>query len=271
MIDLGSVYRIRVSVRDPDGTLTDPGTATLTVTLPDGSTETPAVTLPPAETGIVIVDYPTTQAGRHSYVLATTGPQTAYRDVFDVRTPDTVAILSLRDAKEHLNISYDDDDGELRDHIESATSIVEFNAGTSVLRQFVETYTGYGAEIPLRHYPVTEVVSITDIDGTAVAAAADVDVDEVGILRMRSGLGLFCGTLRITYAAGRSLMPAAWIQAAKIIVQHLWETQRPRDTRRPAGTFAEDVMSVADSKGRYYSIPRRAVELLQADMSPEVG
>lgn len=270
MIDLGSVYRIRVSVTDPAGALTNPGTATLTVTLPDGSTETPAVSLPPAETGIVIVDYPTTQAGRHSYVLATTGPQTAYRDVFDVRTPDAVAIISLADAKRHLNISNSTDDGELRDHIESATSIIEFHTNASVLREFVETVTANGPEVPLRHYPVVEVVSITDVAGNVVVAADVVDVDEVGIMRMRSG-GTFHGTLRITSRAGRSQMPAAWVQAGKIIVQHLWETQRPRDTRSGATTFAEETMSVADAKGRYYSIPRRAVELLQADMSPEVA
>lgn len=270
MIDLGSVYRIRVEVRTPEGVLTNPGAATLTVALPDGSTETPTVTLPPAETGIVTVDYATTQAGRHSYVLATTGPQTSYRDVFDVRTPDAIAILSLADAKKHLNISNSTDDGELRDHIEAATSIIEFHANASVLREFTETWTGHSAEIALRHWPVDEVLAIESLAGGAAVATGAVDVDEVGILRMTGG-GSFRGPLRFRYRAGHRQMPAAWVQAAKIIVQHLWETQRPRDSNRPASTAAEDIMSVSDSRGRYYSIPRRAVELLQADMAPEVA
>lgn len=269
MIDLGGVYRIRVLVKSPAGVLTNPDAATLTVTLPDGTTDTPAVTLPPAETGVVTVDYPTVQAGRHSYVLATTDPQTSYRDVFDVRTPDTVAILSLADAKLHLNISNDTDDGEIRDFLESATSIVEYHTNASFLREFVETYTVNGCEIALRHYPVTEVTSINDLSGSTAVAVSDVDVDEVGILRKTSG-GPIRGTVRITYTAGHTQIPAAWVQSAKIIVQHLWETQRPRDTRRNSSTFAEETMSVADAKGRYYSIPRRAVELLQADMVPEV-
>jgi hypothetical protein len=268
MIDLGDVFRIRVEVKTLDGVLTDPGAAVLTVTLPDGTTETPAVTLPPEVAGVMVVDFPTTQAGRHSFVLSTTDPQTAYRDVFDVRTSELHQIISLADTKTHLRITNTGSDEQLRSFIEAATSVIEYRVRTVVSRSHTETHDVRGPMIPLRHYPVQEITSIEYTAGGSIDVGS-VDVDEVGIVRM--GSGWFRGRLSITYTAGHIEIPSAWVQAAKIIVQHMWDTQRPQDSRRPATAYAEDTMSVADHKGRFYSIPRRAVELLESDMVPVVG
>lgn len=266
MIDLGDVARLIVYVTTPDGVAANPAAATLTVTLPDGTTETPTVTLPPAETGVLVVDYPTTQAGRHTYVLTTTSPQTAWRDVFDVRQPETAQILSVADARAHLNITHNGQDEEIRGYVEAATSVIQRYTGTTIRQEFSETITVTGGLAPLAHYPVVEVTAIESVPDGAAFPVDSVDVDELGI--MRAGVR---GTVRVTYTAGHTMIPAAWILAAKIIVQHLWETQRPRDSRRQIGAMAEDVMSVADMKGRYYSVPRRAVELLEADMVPKVA
>lgn len=269
MIDLGDVYRIAVNVKDPAGALTDPATATLTITLPDGTTTSPAVTLPPSSTGKVTVDYPTVQAGRHTFVLATTGPQTSFRDVFDVRTPELRNIVSLKDAKTHLNISNDGTDDELRGFIESVTSVVEGYVGTLFPVEYTETVEANGSTVPLQHFPVAEVVSITAVRSGATVDPAVVDVDEYGVLRLTSGQCLK-GLYRIVYTAGRSILPANWTRAALIILQHMWETQRPRDSRRPATATSEDFMGVQDA-GRYYTVPRRAIELLQGDVNTGVA
>jgi len=271
VIDLGDVYRIRVPVKDPAGTLDSPATATLTVTLPDGTTATPAVTLPPAETGIVIVDYPTVQAGRHQFVLTTTDPQTAFRDVFDVRQAELTNIVSLAETKNHLNITNDGDDAELRGFIEAATNVIAFYVGALFPREYVETYQANGSTIPLRHYPVTEVASIAPVGtGGSSIDPADVDVDELGVLRMASGQWLR-GLYRITYTAGFTLVPANFTRAALIIIQHMWETQRPRDGRRPTVPTSDDFSTLQDQAGRFYSIPRRAVELLQGNIQGGVA
>lgn len=271
MIDLGDVYRIRVPVRDPDGTLTSPTAATLTITLPDGTTATPAVSLPPADTGIVIVDYPTVQAGRHQFVLTTTGPQTAYRDVFDVRQAELSNIVSLAETKAHLNITNDGDDAELRGFIEAVTSIITFYVGALFPQEYVETYPANGPTIPLRHYPVSEVASIEPVgSGGSSIDSADVDVDELGVLRRASGRWLR-GQYRITYTAGFTLVPANYTRAALIIIQHMWDTQRPRNTRQPSVPRSEDFSTMQDQSGRFYSVPRRAVELLQGSMQGGVA
>jgi hypothetical protein len=271
VIDLGDVYRIRVPVKDPAGTLVDPATATLTITLPDGTTTAPAVNLPPADTGIVIVDYPTTQAGRHQFVLTTTDPQTAFRDVFDVRQAELANIVSLAETKNHLNITNDGDDAELRGFIEAVTSIIAFHVGALFPQEYVETYQANGPTIPLRHYPVTEVASIEPIGaGGSSVDPVNVDVDELGVLRLTSGQCIR-GNYRITYTAGFTLIPANYTRAALIIIQHMWDTQRPRNTRQPSVPRSEDFSTMQDQSGRFYSVPRRAVELLQGSMQGGVA
>lgn len=268
MIDLGDVYRVRVPVRDPGGTLTSPGTATMTVTLPDGTTATPSVPLPPADTGIVIVDYPTVQAGRHQFVLTTTSPQTAYRDVFDVRKAELHNIVSLAEAKQHLNISNDGDDDEIRGFVEAVTGVVQFYCGTVFPQEYVETHEVCGDTIVLRHYPVTEVSAIATVGTGSTVDPSEADIGEGGVLRLSRSVS---GTLRVTYTAGYTILPAGITRAALIIVQHMWDTQRPRDTRRPGVPSGEDYSTVQDMSGRFYTVPRRAVELLHDSIQDGVG
>jgi hypothetical protein len=268
MIDLGDVYRIRVPVRTPDGALISPASATLTITLPDGTTATPSVTLPTAETGIAIVDYPTVQAGRHQFVLTTTDPQTAYRDVFDVRQAELHNIVSLAEAKKHLNISNDGNDDEIRGFVEAVTGVVQFYCGTLFPQTYTETHELRGDTLVLRHYPVLEVTDIVTVGSGSVVDPESVDIGEAGVIRL-----LYCvaSTLRVTYRAGFTVLPAGVTRAALIIIQHMWDTQRPRDTRRPSVPTGEDFSQVQDMSGRFYTVPRRAVELLHGSIQDGVG
>jgi hypothetical protein len=268
VIDLGDVYRIRVPVHSPDGTLTSPTAATLTVTLPDGTTAAPAVSLPPAETGIVTVDYPTVQAGRHQFVLTTTDPQTAFRDVFDVRQAELNNIVSLAETKTHLNISNDGTDSEIRGFIEAVTSICAFYCGTLFPTTYTETHQVCGDTLVLRHYPVIDVSAIAPVGNGAAVDVSGVDIGEGGVLDL--GVSVW-GKLRVTYTAGYSVLPANITRAALIIIQHMWDTQRPRNSRRPSVPASEDFSTVQDQSGRFYSVPRRAVELLQDSIQDGIG
>lgn len=66
-----SVARLSVSFTSSAGTLTDPTTVTLTITLPDASTSSPAVTKD--STGKYHYDYTVVQTGRHVYRFQGTG------------------------------------------------------------------------------------------------------------------------------------------------------------------------------------------------------
>lgn len=271
MIDVGGVYRITVDVRTPDGALADPAAATLTITLPDGTVVTPPVPLPPAETGRLVVDYPTVQAGRHTYRLVTTNPDTAHSDVFDVRPAAPALLVSLADAKAHLNIpaSHTADDEELRGFIEAATAVVERHVGAIVPTDHVETFDGGREAVVLSHAPVLAVTSVTE-DGAAVGPDGYTLDTTSGVLRRRMGIAPYCwrpgvDAVTVAYTAGRTSVPAHYSRAALIIIRHMWETQRNAGGGRPGlGEEAPDSYTVSP---RAYTVPYRAVELLGEPVS----
>jgi uncharacterized phiE125 gp8 family phage protein len=273
MIDLGDVHRITVAVRDPDGVLADPATATLTVTLPDGTTTSPAVSLPPDATGQLVVDFATTQAGRHAWRMVTTGPATAYSDVFDVRPADPGFVVSLADAKAHLNIptSRVEDDEELRSFIEATTAVVERYAGAVLRASHTQTSDGGRDAVVLAHTPVLSVTSVTESGATVAASGYDLDEDS-GVLTRMSGRYRRCwldgaANIAVTYTAGRQVIPANISRAALIILKHMWETQRAAGGSRPAlgGEVADPATYVVNPSA--YAIPYRALELLGEPVS----
>lgn len=264
MIDLGDTYRISVPIADPGGTPATPASATLTITLPDDTTVTVTPTI---GVNVATYDYPTVQAGRHRFALATTGPVTSYRDIFDVRT-SADNIVSLAAAKKQLNIravdtGYDD---EIRGFVESVTDVIEQHVGATVLKERTDTVTLRTGvpECLLVYRPVTEIISVTDVrTGSAPYDLSDVAVDENGVLFRLSG-GSLSGRLRIVYRAGYRVIPSNRTHAALIILQHLWETQRIKSDQRARLPRADEVF-VQSSDGRWFSIPRKALELLDGD------
>jgi hypothetical protein len=88
-----------------------------------------------------------------------------------------------------------------------------------------------------------------------------VDAD-AGIVTRKAAFGLWFsgGPWDVVYEAGRAQVPANISHAARIILQHIWSTQRSRDARRPPVATAGELELRA--AGVAFSVPRRAVELL---------
>jgi hypothetical protein len=258
--DLGATVPLGTTVRDGSGALANAGLMTLVLTLPDSSTVTIAP-VAPTSTGTYAYDYPTVQAGRHTVRWVATGVNAgAYTDSFDVREAAPPAILSLADAKAHLNIASTSHDDELRGWIESVTSAVEFFTGPVTVRTVVEDHTASGVSVlALRQPPVLSLTSVSPVLSGGTSYAVDgLDVSSTGIVRSLSG-ARFHGPLRVTYMAGRRVVPAAITAAARIILQHLWRTQQgPGRPQRGIDDF--DVTEPIPGLG--YAIPNRAVQLL---------
>lgn len=268
MFDLGDTVPLTFEVRTTAGVLTNAATVTLTVTRPDGTTETPTVTNPPAVPGEYGVDYLPTTAGTYRWRLVSTAPDTAITGSFDVRPALTRGIVSLEATKRHLNKDPADttDDEELREIIEATTEMIESIRGkVMVRRQFVEEVTirPWARGYALLKSPVQELTSVEAIDGSTTWDVADLHVDENGVVTVQDG-PMFCGLMRFTYVAGYEVLPANFVHAAKIIIAHLWETQRPSLTSERYGTprpFAQQDASVTPI-GAGFAIPNRALELL---------
>lgn len=271
--DLGDTVRLRGDCRNAGGTLTNATTAVLTITLPDGTTATPSVTNPPASTGEYFVDYTSVQAGRHGVRWVFTAPAAAYTDMFDVRAAAPPLILSLADARQHLQIPASDTsaDEQMRGWLESVTELVESLCGPVVRRTVVEDHSiqGWGVtELALRRTPVLSVTSaIGVLTGSASYDIAGLSVDSNGILRRLDG-GRMSGLLRVTYSAGRAIVPANLSSAARIILQHLWRTQYGASRALAGLGGGEDFAVTEPIAGFGYAIPNRALQLMEPHRLP---
>lgn len=263
--DLGDPVGLSVTIRDAADAPTNAASVALTITLPDLSTASPTITNPPTATGVYVHDYATTQAGRHAVRWTTTGPASAFTDVFDVRPSSPGYILGLAAAKTFLRVTSSDDDEELRGFLEAITEIVERHVGRAVpVRTFVEEKPG-GCALALDKHPVLSVTSMSPYLSAGISyVAADVDVSSNGIVRLKSGVD-FWGPLRITYVAGSAVIPANYTLAAKVILQHLWQTQRGPAVN--SARFAGDDDESSFLKANGFSVPHRAIELL----GPRIG
>lgn len=124
MWDLGDTVPLTIEVTDAAGAPTNAATVTLTITLPDGSVLSPVPSNPAV--GRYESDFVPTVAGLHVVRWVTTGPAAAWADVVDVRPAAEVSLVSLADAKAHLNKSGSTsvDDEELRPVLVAATQRV---------------------------------------------------------------------------------------------------------------------------------------------------
>jgi hypothetical protein len=266
MPDLGDIVPLTVEIRDASGVLANAGAITLTVGLPDGTTTTPTVSNP--SVGRYQCDFPTTQVGRHYARWVATGlNSSAYVDEFDVRPADPGYILSLATAKAALNIPSTEtgDDEEIRALIEAVTLVIESYRSEAIVRRAVteQIWTHRARSFLVTKAPVISVTSVSRlIDGytwpIGDLALRDAEIGEVSL----SPYGLmFSGDLTVSYVAGRSIVPANYTEAAKIILKHLWQTQQtPGMGSRVFGGGGEDV--TVGLAGLGFAIPNRAAELL---------
>lgn len=175
-----------------------------------------------------------------------------------------MALLTLDDAKAQLNITGTDSDTELQVYVDAVAAVIEEYVGPVESRQVVETQDAGGGRraLVLRRTPVLSLTSVEPLQSGGVAYPVDglfTDL-ESGEVR-RTDRGWFCGLLQVTYQAGRAEVPATVNLAARMLVQHLWRTQR--SARAGALPGGGDDYSVSEPiPGFGYAVPNRVLELL---------
>ncbi|ROP36284.1 hypothetical protein [Saccharothrix texasensis] len=258
--DLGDTARLRFEVRDAAGALAAPGgDVTCTITLPDDTTVTPDVTN--ASTGVYTAEFLTEDVGRHLVRWVATGTNaTADADILDVRPADRAWLISLADARKQLNLLSTTDDGELRDWMGATTFVVERHTQRAFVRRTrTETARGGRQGIPLIWGPIASITSMQPLLDTGTGYdPADLTWTSSDILRLRSGASFAAGEYTVVYVAGdNTAIPEHVTAAGRIILGHLWETQRGQ-TSLPSRGGDEDYEAALIG----YAIPNRAVELL---------
>jgi hypothetical protein len=257
--DLGSTVPLGTTIADADGLPTAAVGVACTVSWATAAgppaTATPAVTSP--STGLYTADFVPTSTGIHTARWTSTAPVTVSEQTFDVQ-PSLPMMVSLTDAKDHLNKIAPDDDDELRPFVATATQVVEDHLGQAVVPRIVvderECITARSS-IALTTPPVMSLVSVVTVRTLGVPAwtynVADLRPSPAGVLEVVDGHE-FYGRVVVTYWAGRTVVPPRYRSAALAIISDLWRSQRP-DTggRRPSPA---DASVITRSDGRPFQV-----------------
>lgn len=268
---IGSTLGFSAKLYDKDpalgGVLVNATTVTLVITLPDGVSTAPGVvvTNPPSSTGLYTYDYTTlTQTGQYRGTWTFTmagGKAVVYTEYFDVEATDPQWVISLRQAKKQLNIPMTDvsDDEEIGDYLSGITGVIERHIGACVPRTVVEYKEGDRYAIRLDVTPVLSVTSMVPYLTAGISyTVGQLKVNSEGKLMLLSGLPFSWGPFEITYVAGRRPVPPNARLAGRMILQHLWESQRGA-----SGLPLELANELTMVPGFGFAVPNRALELLE--------
>lgn len=270
MIDTGQVYRITYTIKNQG---VAPSSVSLTITLPDGTTATPSPGTGSASGSdwLITYDYATTQAGLHKAAWATTSPQTAGTDSFNVRA--FASILSLSEAKTHLSAgpatTWTGDDDELRNFLAAVTEVIESKVGPCVRRTVTQRVADGGPVLVLPQFPVISVTSVTSVwtGGPSWTGSSLVLDSEAGTVTTQLGaVPFYYGPWDVVTVVGRAIVPEKYIHASKELLRHLWETQRGQLEAGPLSAVAGETFT--STAGLTFTVPYRVLEMLAADMTP---
>lgn len=277
-VDVGSVKRSVWLVKNDQGQLVNPSTATATVTVGVDDPVTVAVTLPPAVTGTLIADHLTAKTGLHCIDWHTQGPVTSGRDFFNVRS--YAAVFGLDEARDYLGYPDGVRDATIRLLAGAATKLAESVVGTCVIRSFtgdwIPGYEKHILQLPHRPLPtagaVTKVASIYAASGGPGWGAADLIANpDAGTVYLASQLDFWYGPWMADYQAGRIEVAENIVNGTKDILADLFVSQRAMFADTAEGPTPEEAATIESVIPAGYELPRRALEQLEPDRMPAFG
>lgn len=281
MIDLGDVQHLSVIIRDSNGAPADAGAVVLTITLPDGTSSTPAVSHDGV--GLYSSDYTPTLAGRHLVRWVATGANaSAYTDVFNVTSTAPRLLIGLEEARLGIGAqSSTARDNDLRTLIASVTPIMEDICGPILSAAKDEWYDGGARTVRLNYAPIISVQTVSESYGNFVRTLTDQPLDGSsfdaygytvdlvdGLLHRRASgrTGIFQPgrrNVRVSYTAGRSVIPDNILYATRRLVRFLWQ-QEQQGLGRPEFGTADATPMVTTPSG--FLVPRVVVEACASEV-----
>src|SRR5688500_12738315 len=238
------------------------------VDVPEGSVTLTVVPPGGAPTGAAVVHdsigqfssvYVRQVPGRHTLRWQATGVwEASHSDIINVEPAQApVAIISLAEAKQHMQMDFDDhsEDDELLGFIAAASRVVEQQTKSVwAKRTIAETVPLDGTgPVFLEAAPIVELVGVVDADDNEVTGAVVAEAAN-GIVRLAAS-----GVHTFTVVAGVDVIPENIRKATEIVCAHLWRTQRVQTIGAGPGFGGVDAAVVP---GRGYLIPNQAAQLL---------
>lgn len=167
-----------------------------------------------------------------------------------------MSVLTVDDAKAHLNITAEGNTGKLQGMIDAAEAAIARRVGPLEPTTVTVTTSG-SAALNLPVYPILSLTSVTGDGGTVIPLAGLTVDSQSGVITGSAGFG--SGAYVVTYTAGRETCPADLLMAVKEMVRHLWETQRG-PTGRPGSNRSESTSNTIP--GAAYIYPFRVEQLI---------
>ena len=170
-----------------------------------------------------------------------------------------MSVLTLAQAKTHLNISGATHDTELQTFIDAAEAVIGQRCGPLTSVATTVRLRGGGLALPLPVVPAVSLTSVTPIDQAALTLS-DLYLDiKAGVVTYNSGEAFSARLYTVVYQAGRSTVPDDLLMAVKELVRHMWQTQRGT-TRRPGSQASDSASNTVP--GAAYTLPFRVTELI---------
>lgn len=161
-----------------------------------------------------------------------------------------MSVVTLAEAKTHLNITASTYDTELQAFIDRCEAAIGRQVGPLAAAATTVQVAGGGSVLLLSTTPVISLTSVTDSSGSALTVG-DLHATTDGVVSWSAGTGCFGSPwYTVVYQAGRSTLPDDLKLAVLEMVRHAWQTQR-------GPTAQSDAIP-----GRAYSFPVRVNELI---------
>lgn len=146
-----------------------------------------------------------------------------------------MTVLSLTDAKTHLNITANTYDDELSDFIEACESLIAHKCGPLESTSVTERVRGCGLELIVSATPVISLTSVTPVGGGSALTGLHVS-PKSGVVTLNSGLGFIARNYDVVYLSGRAEVPADLLMGIKELVRIAWSGSQRGSTKRPGSS-----------------------------------
>lgn len=179
-----------------------------------------------------------------------------------------MSVLSLTDAKSHLNISGVTHDDELEAMIDAAEAAIALRVGPLEGVSVTERVAGGSRALVVNRLPVVTLSSVTPVGGSALDTD-DLTLSPAGVVTYAASDTCFGErSYDVVYVAGRATCPADLMMAVKELVRHMWDTQRG-GARRPGSPQSEAASNTLP--GAAYLFPFRVEQLIAPHELSTVG
>lgn len=161
-----------------------------------------------------------------------------------------MSVLTVAQAKDHLNITTDEFDAELSAHIDACEGRIAADVGPLTAVATTSRVRGRGWDLNLPVTPVISLTSVTPVGGTAMDVST-LYVGASGVVEFDSGFGYFPAyRYTVVYQAGRTTCSEKLLMGVKELVRLTWAGSQRGGSKRPGSapsdTYSNTIPNVGD-------------------------